>query len=157
MQKDMAVLPTLSVEDTDGDVARLFQISLNGAGYEAWLSERAHYIISQDLDMEKSIKPLGVAVYPEGPAGTREEVKVAPPERPRNNKVVVVMSNLGAGLYSAGKMSKIKLFGVPVSPLLGVTVPGFDKVKVDSPRSGIFSNLSRRAFYATLAPQRRNG
>ena len=128
IDKDLAVLKTLNVEDTEQDVLRHFKIAASAANYETWLSDRVNYIIPETFEISKSISIIQNSyIYPNSILPELEIGQKVESSQPQN-KVVTVMSNIGTALYFAGKQS---------GSLMGVDLPGIGVIPVYSPRIGL--------------------
>ena len=133
LQNDLLILKQLNFSDSDLTGAKLFGREMNGSNMSQWLSERSHYVIPESFSYEKSVKVAQPGyqfpneILPDLEAATRSMKD----SKNKNSKtyVMVVMSNVGAGVYIDGKRKK---------SLMSVNVSGVGDVKVNSPRAGIF-------------------
>lgn len=127
MNRDLAILPTLSVEDNDQSATRLFNMVPTGSNYAAWLAQRSHFIVGQDFKADQSNIKILRSPY-QYPNSTLPDIEQGATPAP-GAQVKIVMSNLGAGLYVAAKQSNV---------LFGINLPGIGQVTVNTPRVGLF-------------------
>lgn len=133
MDKDLEVLENLEFfRDADAETLKVMGLSsLDSKSATNWLEKRVAYVIEQTdwKKIEKSIKIEESFFNFENQniEPTIEQATSAP-----TSEGVVVMSNLGAALYYAGKSSK-SLFSYPVK--LGLLKK--ETVKFSSPRAGL--------------------
>lgn len=128
LDKDLAILKTLHIDDSQQEVPRLFKTTASATNYEAWLADRVNYIVPEDFDFAKSITVLqNHYIYPNSIMPDIEIGKTTENAAPTKGPITV-MSNIGSALYFAGKQS---------SSLIGVDLPGIGVVPANSPRIGL--------------------
>lgn len=142
IKRDLNILENLKFNTvTDEGTLKLMGVSeLDAQTATNWLSERVNYVIEENaLSFFKLLIKKSVYVERQGVDFPNNDV--LPYSMDPNNKAslfneeegVVVMSNIGAGLYMAGK-SESKVYGMKISRgLLKKRI----RVSVESPRSGI--------------------
>ncbi len=91
-----------------------FSGAVNAESLQAWLNERVALVISESMDLEKSILVApGKARYPEPkvlPKPDRSNVKPKPSSGGQGgSEPVLVMSNTGAALYMLAKQNQVLL------------------------------------------------
>lgn len=139
IERDLKLLSAFKFKgDTAEENLKLLGLSsLNAATAEDWLEERVNYVIE-----ENALSPLKLllkkSIFVE-----RENVNFPNPgilphalatsHMSEEEEGIVVMSNIGAGLYMAGKAER-KVYGMKISR--GLLKSGL-KVAVESPRTGI--------------------
>lgn len=135
LQTDLQRLSGKSVNITDPNFARVMDMSgpVNGDTMLAWLSDRVHYVVSGSFDFktsyyveQKNYNYQNPGVIPDIPKLVKQPDSGKPDAS--GKQVVTVMTNIGGGLYIAGKQSNI---------LLGLNLPGIGKVPLSSPRVGV--------------------
>lgn len=126
MEYDLKNLSDLSFTDADQSGERLFKTPMTKDNLKKWLFDRSQYIVSEDYDMSKNMKPLQQTYkYPNDIMPDFEKSTAAPV----TGNITVVMSNIGAAAYLGGKKAQA---------LIGLDIPGHDVIPVKSPRVGIF-------------------
>lgn len=142
LQKDLVILDSLKLNDSTGEMKRLFQLEeVSNQTMKKWLSDRVSVIVDEKFAIdETTVKMLGVgAAYPGVPATTNSTgLNDQTSEEPVGPQVV--MSNLGSGLY---------MFGKSMSVFLGVDVSGVGVLEVKSPRVGLLQVGS--ALFSTIS------
>jgi hypothetical protein len=132
VQKDLNFLTELTFNDSSGAGARLYGTPMDSVHLQKWLSDRSHYIVSENYKYEEHTKILATnSNYPNAGIDIYFEVPLTTKPKPLkgNQQVYVGMANIGSGIYRAGKRAK---------NLLSVDIPGIGAVTVNSPRTGIF-------------------
>lgn len=126
MNKDLSLLRGLLTE-SDPALIKLFNMDISGANYEAWLAQRSRIVVDENLQPNQSnIRILNQRYTYPNPQMPNLEIGKAPTT---GGEVKIMMSNLGGGLYLAGKEMRA---------LLGLDIPGIGVVTINSPRVGIF-------------------
>lgn len=143
IERDLNVLDNLKFkQETEEGTNELMEVdSLTAATASDWLGKRVNYVIEENaLSVLKLL--IKKTVYVEREGVQYPNAGVLPYSIDPANKAslfgadeegVVVMSNIGAGLYMAGKNDS-KLYGMKISR--GLLKKG-EKVSVTSPRTGI--------------------
>ncbi len=164
LNKDLQALSSMSFADASGELQRIMKLpDTKAASLESWLAERARFVVGEKFEIASAIVPVeriqvasiarrrmdplsalsnlsAVAgtsaltpepVVPGGTTGTA-------PER----EARVIMSNLGAGLFSMGKQNGF---------VLGVKLEGESGVVLRSPRVGLFQ--VGEGLFQTLDPR----
>jgi hypothetical protein len=142
IERDMNVLENLKFKTSpeEGTLKLMGVSELNAQTATNWLSERVNYVIEENaLSVLKLLIKKSVYVERQGVDFPNNDV--LPYSMDPKNKAslfneeegVVVMSNIGAGLYMAGK-NESKVYGMKISR--GLLKKGI-RVSVESPRSGI--------------------
>lgn len=142
IERDMNVLENLKFKPSaeEGTLKLMGVSELNAQTATNWLSERVNYVIEENaLSVLKLLIKKSVYVERQGVDFPNNDV--LPYSMDPKNKAslfneeegVVVMSNIGAGLYMAGK-NESKVYGMKISR--GLLKKGI-RVSVESPRSGI--------------------
>lgn len=166
---DLARIGTIRFSDSTGEVRRILKLpDMNGPSLEAWLQQRAQYIIDEKHPLNGlTLFALAAMEYPaapvEGPSSfstpTRKnfsgvdgvlqvssqegsggggspstQSSAEPPNEQSEEQVeesgpTIVMGNIGAALYMAGRANKI---------LVGFSMMGQGLVPIQSPRVGLF-------------------
>lgn len=118
--RDLRYLSSTEMRIMDPEINRVMGIrEANANTMKDWLGERISVIVSPDIDLSTAVQKL-----PEN---------FAYPNQFEENNIpsgasAVVMTNIGAGLYLRGKTRNV---------LYGITIPGFSKIEIRSPRVGI--------------------
>ena len=129
IESDLKNLDSLIFSDADKAGEKIFNTEMNSKNLKDWLFQRSRYIVSENFNFESSIKIINKSYqYPNDIMPQFERSTNPPPPR-TGGKVTVVMSNVGAAAYIAGKEKK---------SLFGLDIPGQGVVKITSPRSGVF-------------------
>ncbi len=139
IERDLKLLSAFKFKgDTSAETLKLMGVSsLNAATAEDWLGDRVNYVIE-----ENALSPLKLllkkAIFVEREGVTFPNANILPHALSTGHiteeeEGMVVMSNIGAGLYMAGK-AESKVYGLKVSR--GLLKSGL-KVVVESPRAGI--------------------
>lgn len=143
IERDMNVLDNLNFKSNadEGTLKLMEMTALNSTTAADWLEKRVNYVIEENaLSVLKLL--IKKTIYVERERVTFPNDGVVPYSLDPKNKAsslfneeegVVVMSNIGAGLYMAGK-SDNKVYGMKISR--GLLKKGI-KVAVESPRAGI--------------------
>ena len=127
MLQDLETLKSLSFYDPQGKVSALYKVPVDAKNMQEWLYARSKYIVPEDFKTD----PSTVAII-------KQQHTFSNPELPTIEKgrsidpgatIQVVMSNLGAGMYLAGKMQ---------NALFALKIPGQGEVEITSPRAGVF-------------------
>lgn len=139
IEKDMNVLDNLKFKDVNPRTLEVMGLTdLNTNTASKWLNDRVNYVVEENaLTIFKLL--IKRVIYVEQDSVAYPNGNVLPySQDPKNQfindeKGMVVMSNLGAGLYMGGKAER-KLYGMKVSRgLLKKQI----KVTIDSPRAGV--------------------
>ena len=101
-----------------------------------WLSDRVQYVVSEKIDLEKSLVVLAQkhryenpGILPDMPAEKEKTNNTdTSPSAEKEREVMTVMTNIGGALYTVGKQSGM---------LLGFKIPGQGVAKMSSPRTGV--------------------
>lgn len=149
IERDMNVLDSIKFKDADSKTLSVMGLSsLNSTTAAKWLNNRVNYVIEEDalsifkllvkkiiyVEQDNVSYPNGnVLPYSQDPANQPGVLASNFGATTSEDKGIVVMSNIGSGLYMGGKSEK-KLYGMKVSRgLFRKQI----KVTVDSPRAGI--------------------
>ncbi len=151
LQRDLKRLDHLVLSDPDGELKRIYKIpDTHPETLKAWLAERTQFIVDQahPIDTRSVFAIDQTIVYPPAATGA-----VSGPEATKDSEGLfnagparVIMRNLGASLYLAGKSQKA---------FVGFRVDGGDLIEIRSPRAGIL--MLGQAFFDTQivnAPQK---
>jgi len=125
LNSDQSQLQHLTFQDSESNrsTAKLLGLkapTLSSKSLANWLDERVALIVSEKLDLDRAIiAAKGVAIYPEaGVFPDREPAVPKPTPSPtpvgssqQASHPVVVMSNVGAAIYTFGKQ-KMRLLGL---------------------------------------------
>lgn len=139
IERDLSLLSAFKFKgDTSEQTLKLMGLnSLNAVSAEDWLEERVNYVIEENaLSPLKLLLKKSIFIEREGvlfPNPNSVPHALATGHLAAEEEGMVVMSNIGAGLYMAGKAEK-KVYGMKISR--GLLKPGL-KVAVESPRTGI--------------------
>lgn len=144
LEIDMQVLDNLKFKsNTNKATLDLLNIStLNTQSAVDWLGQRVNYVIEENaLSIIKLIIKKSIYVERENVQYPNADIHPFSSTESSSNFVettkeddgVTVMSNIGSGLYMAGKKEQ-KLYGIKISR--GLLKKGI-KVSIESPRSGI--------------------
>lgn len=145
IERDMNVLDNFKFNSTadEGTLKLMDMTSLNATTASSWLEKRVKYVIEENaLSVLKLL--IKKTVYVEREGVNFPNADILPYTLDPKNKApslysaeegegVVVMSNIGAGLYMGGK-NENKVYGMKISR--GLLKKGI-KVAVESPRAGI--------------------
>lgn len=130
IDQDLTVLKTVFVDDPQQEIARLFNITPSATNLETWLSQRVHYIVPEDYEIDQNtIKILKNNYnYPNTILPDIEKATATTDTDAPKKNTVVVMSNIGSYTYYIGKKT---------GDLLGLDVPGIGVIPANSPRMGL--------------------
>lgn len=124
-------IPFVIKDETFNKVMGL-QGSVKPQDLVAWLSARAKYVVGEAFELSEKDMYIASETYKFQYPGIFPEIAQSPtPENTQTEggkKVKIVMSNLGTALYLIGKMNNF---------LLGLQMPGLERLPVTSPRVGI--------------------
>lgn len=122
LRGDLEYLNRIQYQDNEVDrqTTQLMKMNrrLSGARLSEWLNERVSTVVSESLKLEESVLVSRVKpVYPEAgvfpaferPPTPRQPAPRAPSGASDGSRPMVVMSNIGAGLYMMGKQRQILL------------------------------------------------
>lgn len=127
---DLNVLNQLQFSDQQGKASRVFGVPLNSENLKQWLSERSRYIVSETFNYSASVKVVTPNfIYPNADLLPYREVTPKQKNNDDSQKIVTVMTNMGAHIYVQGKKAK---------NLLSADIAGIGPVTITSPRTGIF-------------------
>ncbi|MBU6375504.1 MAG: hypothetical protein KGQ59_05870 [Bdellovibrionales bacterium] len=154
LRSDIDWMATLETNQTSSEMLSTLEIpNATPATMSAWLKSRVNFLLSEDFTPKffGNVTPYLFKKFDYPYLDQMPELELPPgmegsesPSTPGTNpqkqsdgsdqadepekKGVVVMSNMGSGLYLGGKMSKL---------LLGIKIRGVGKVPVTSPRVGV--------------------
>ncbi|RYZ87323.1 MAG: hypothetical protein EOP06_12860 [Proteobacteria bacterium] len=136
IKQDLENLSRLQVTQADPNLRAVMDLegAASGASLLAWISERVHYVLSEDFKLSVDNMSVAQAQFPFQNPGLTPDLpkggKKADADRnTAGNLVITRMNNTGSALYVAGKQN---------GSLLAIKFPGkFGKLSVPSPRTGI--------------------
>ena len=139
IQNDLTVLNNFKFQTAEKDILKIMNLSsLDSSNVKDWLEERVNYILEDNaLSDMKMIMKKAVTIERENVLYPHQDVipySLNPANRHNaESDNLVIMSNVGVGIYMRGKQDKV-LYNLKVSRgLLSKPI----KVTVDSPRAGI--------------------
>jgi len=101
-----------------------------GASLSSWLSERVQWVLSEDFNLEKSLRPSPATLFFRFPnPGIIPDIETPTKTAEPGGEVKTVMSNLGGALYLGGKQA-----GLLINVAIEGKVGGLD---IRSPRTGL--------------------
>lgn len=151
VRSDINRLTAKNLNIVDASMSQIMGLpqAITSANMLSWLSDRIQYVVSQDFDLEKNLYIVQNSgfqyenpdVLPDLPdVGS---VKSPSDDSSSSSKVVMVMANIGGGIYLEGKANKV---------LLDVQAPGLGDIPMTSPRIGLLQ--VGQGLFALLGPQR---
>jgi hypothetical protein len=141
LASDLAYLKTLKPQANDAQLQQLMETKvLTEPVMEQWLADRVQYIISETTNLETDAGVVSQSfAFPNpgmlptqvtngAPIKPAADTQPAQAQAPAQGQGVLVMLNIGGGLYMAGKAS---------NSLIGIKVAGVGVVPLTSPRVGV--------------------
>lgn len=162
LTRDLARVATLRFGDASGEARRILRLrDFSGPELEDWLQTRARYIIDEKHPLNGfTLFAMAPGEYPvagdaapaQAPASPQKtQADGVPTEAfraeggggtPSANEPTIVMGNMGAGLYMAGRQNKV---------VVGFNMLGQGLIPITSPRVGLFQ--VGRGLFQPLSPK----